>query len=146
MLTFGGTTPLAGLLRLFDFLLGRFPTPYNGGGIPADVPDKLCREILFYERIVYPLTRSTCIISRIDTKRSSWAVSGVFKHWFKWGNRFSWTRPINHDTFSVSFMAPSSALFCGYKTIPGNAMKFNYYNPLFRLFDENKSSEFNIWK
>ena len=110
MLTFGGTTPLAGLLRLFDFLLGRFLTPYNGGGIPAGVPDKLCREILFYERIVYPVTRSTCIISRIDTKRSSWAVSGVFKHWFKWGSRFSWTRPIKHDTFSVSFMAPSSLL------------------------------------
>ena len=40
------------------------------------------------------------------------AVPTAAKHWFKWGNRLLWTRPINHDILSLSFMAFSLALFC----------------------------------
>jgi hypothetical protein len=56
--------------------------------------------------------RSTSTISKIDTNRFSCSVSGDGKHSFRWGNRLLWTRPINHDIFSVSFMAFSSVLFC----------------------------------
>ena len=31
---------------------------------------------------------------------------------FRWGNRLLWTRPINHDIFSVSFMVFPLVLFC----------------------------------
>jgi hypothetical protein len=48
----------------------------------------------------------------MDTNLSSCSVSGDAKHWFKWGNRLLWTRPINHDILSMSFMAFSLSLFC----------------------------------
>jgi hypothetical protein len=40
LLAFGGTTSLAGLLRLFGLFLRRFLTSNNGRGIPADMPDQ----------------------------------------------------------------------------------------------------------
>jgi hypothetical protein len=49
---------------------------------------------------------------RTHTPRRVPQGSNVCKHWFRWGNRFSWTRPINHNTLATTIMAPSLTPFC----------------------------------
>ncbi len=72
-----------------------------------------------------------CLVAELKTYFSTWTISRIetqalflLSHWriktfVQMGNKLFWTRPINHDILSLSFIGiPYGFIFGGTKTIP----------------------------